>query len=207
MKKDFYFFRHGQTDLNVCGVWQGCSSDVVLNATGEEQAKRLAEKVKDLHLTNLYCSPMLRAVQTANIIARGIRLYEPIAIYQNLRECNFGLAEGLTFEESCNLYGKNFVDDILYPTKKTWMRHFPKGESKSEVFERVCGCLAQIINSTYWKGQNRIGIVCHAGVINALQCGFALQNVSYDNCSILHLTCGGDCVAPEVKDLVQVFDV
>lgn len=209
MRKDFYFFRHGQTDANLRGVWQGCSSDNLLNAIGKEQAKELAFKVKKLRLTNLYCSPLLRSVQTANIIVQGMGFSYPIGICQDLRECCFGDAEGLTFEETKARYGEELVNRILFPTMRSWDMHFPNGESKHEVFERVIKCLEYIVETSLYAhgNQNRFGIVCHAGVINALQCGLGLKNVSYENCSILHLACGGEMIAPEVENLKQVFEI
>ena len=209
MRKDFYFFRHGQTDLNVRGVWQGSGCDVLLNQTGVEQANELAIKVKDLKLTNLFCSPLLRSVQTANILANKAFIYSPIVIYQDLQECYFGDAEGQSFEETRAKYGDKFVDDFLFPSKDNWDSRFPNGESKHEVFDRVMKALAQIVNKSLdMRGaQNRFGIVCHAGVISALQCGLDLKDVEFGNCSVLHLTCGGEMIAPEVKDLKQVFDV
>ncbi len=38
MRKDFYIFRHGETNENLAGGWQGCSVDFPLNKTGEQQA-------------------------------------------------------------------------------------------------------------------------------------------------------------------------
>ena len=64
MKKDLYIFRHGETDYNLEHRWQGCGLDAVLNENGEEQARKLAEKVLSLGMTVLYCSPLVRAVQT-----------------------------------------------------------------------------------------------------------------------------------------------
>jgi len=201
MRKDFYFFRHGQTDLNVRGVWQGCSSDVLLNATGIKQAEELAKKVSSLQLTDLCSSPLVRAVQTANkIVGKDCNML-PILVYQDLHECQFGDAEGLTFAESEARYGKDFVNNILFPTMKTWNLHFPNGESKCEVFHRVMDCLSLIIKEKSSDEHNRIGVVCHAGVINALQCGLDLKNVSYENCSILHLA-----YDTLTEEWTQVFD-
>ena len=56
MKKDLYIFRHGETDYNLEHRWQGCGLDAVLNENGEEQARKLAEKVLSLGMTVLYCS-------------------------------------------------------------------------------------------------------------------------------------------------------
>ena len=201
MRKDFFIFRHGQTDLNAYGVWQGCATDAILNATGVQQAKSLAASVCSLRLTNLFSSPLIRAVQTANAIILGGYEWLPVVIYQGLRECHFGEAEQLTFEQTEIKYGKDFVNSLLYPTKDTWNLRFPGGESKYEVFNRVMKCFSQIINSNLSLKNNRIGIVCHAGVISALECGLGLRNVSYENCSVLHLR-----YDTETEQFEQIFD-
>lgn len=202
-KKDFYIFRHGQTDLNVQGVWQGAKTDALLNEKGKEQALALAKKIGSLQLTHIYSSPLLRAVQTANILATASCSWKvyPVTIYQDLRECDFGICEGWTMEESKERYGADFVYDILYPTKETWEYRFWHGESKEEVFKRVNAALMQIFCTLTWESDDRIGVVCHAGVINALQCGLELKDVCYDNCSILHLS-----YEAESQKWCQIFD-
>lgn len=202
-KKDFYIFRHGQTDLNVRGVWQGATIDALLNKRGIEQAKALAKKIAPLQLTNLYSSPLLRAVQTANILATEICSWKvyPVTILQDLRECNFGQCEGWSMEKTRERYGADYVQDILFPTKETWGYRFWQGESKEEVFKRVKGALIRIFCSLTWECDDRIGVVCHAGVINALQCGLGLKDVDYDNCSILHLS-----YEAESQEWRQIFD-
>ena len=201
--KDFYIFRHGQTDLNAQGRWQGSGTDALLNESGVAQARKLREKIieRNFQLDKLYCSPMLRAVQTANIIADQDwhRLY--YTVLYDLRECDFGEVEGLTFDESYQKYGKEFVDRFLFPTVDNWDAKFPQGESKHEVFNRVKSCLKHIFQINTWECDNRLGVVCHAGVISALECGLGLKEVSYANCSVLHLRYDAD----EGK-FSQIFD-
>ena len=101
---DLYFIRHGQTDWNLLGRFQG-SSDIPLNATGFDQARIVAQSLCGYLFENktgpdvltLLCSPLLRARQTAAEIARHLdhRLdrtrFEPV-----LREVSYGAWEGLT---------------------------------------------------------------------------------------------------------------
>jgi len=197
---DFFIFRHGQTDKNVQGVWQGSGINALLNAKGEEQVIELANKSLTFGLTKIYCSPLLRAVQTANAIAKH-NSNIPITILQDLRECHFGKCEGLTFDESYAMYGDDFIHDILFPNTDNWDNHFPEGESKHEVFLRVEHCLKTIIWNLPDGETHHIGIVCHAGVISALQCGLNLKDVSYDNCSTLHLSYDKD-----TQEWTQIFD-
>jgi broad specificity phosphatase PhoE len=59
---------HGQTQWNVEGRWQG-QSDPPLNGEGIAQAHRLATDLKYMGIEVIYTSPLLRAYQTAQIVA------------------------------------------------------------------------------------------------------------------------------------------
>jgi alpha-ribazole phosphatase len=63
-----YLVRHGETDGNSQQWFQG-ASDVPLNATGIEQARRLSHFMKDIHFDAIYTSTLSRAYTTAEIIA------------------------------------------------------------------------------------------------------------------------------------------
>ena len=172
----------------------------MLDATGEQQVSDLASRSTTFGLTWLGCSPLLRAVQTANAISLS-NSNMPITILQDLRECSFGKFEGLTSEEVLAKFGEEAFNSFLYPTKDNWDMRFPGGESKQEVFERVYGCLEGILASLPKDEHHCIGIVCHAGVLSALQCGLDLKDVSYDNCAVWHLSYDTD-----TREWTQVFD-
>ena len=183
MKKNIFIFRHGQTNKNLAQMWQGSGCDDVLNETGKQQAKNLADKVKSFDLEKIYCSPLMRAQQTANFIVKNSNKKIQVEIMNDLREIYFGVAEGKTFSEIRQIFGSEFEQQLLNPNQQTWFLHFPKAESKYEAFNRVDACLKEIAA----KKENTVGVVCHAGIISALQCGYQLQNVCFDNCAVLHL--------------------
>lgn len=201
MKIDFYICRHGQTDKNVEGVWQGSGIDAVLNETGRQQAAELACKLR-FKMLDVYSSPLLRAVQTANAIASNGVTTREFVIMQDLRECYFGEAEGLSFEETKQKYGEEFINGLLWPTDETADLCFPNGESKRKVFERVYSCLNKIVSRhTFDYAYHTVCIVCHAGIISALQFGFGLKDVSCENCGVLHLQ-----YDTNMRKFVQCFD-
>lgn len=197
MKIDFYICRHGQTDKNVEGVWSGSGIDVPLNETGKQQALALAQKLQGKRFA-IYCSPLVRAVQTANAVA-GAR---DIVIMQDLREGNFGDVEGMTFAKTEEKYGKEFVHFLLFPTEETADWCFPNGESKRQVFRRVYACLNKIVClHSFDYALHEVCVVCHAGVISALEFGLKLKDVSLENCAVLHLQ-----YDTAQHQFVQVFD-
>jgi broad specificity phosphatase PhoE len=65
--------RHGQTAYNHEGRFQG-HLPVPLDATGREQAAALAEVAAGVQITSLWCSPLLRARETAEVVAARIGL-------------------------------------------------------------------------------------------------------------------------------------
>lgn len=54
MRKDFYVFRHGETDLNKQKRWQGAGEDYDLNATGVAQAELAVKKLKEKKLEVIF---------------------------------------------------------------------------------------------------------------------------------------------------------
>jgi broad specificity phosphatase PhoE len=86
--------RHGETDWNREGRWQG-HSDTHLNELGREQAARLAGEVDGVDA--IYSSDLARARETADVIARRLGL--DVRVDERLRERSFGAWEGKTAPE------------------------------------------------------------------------------------------------------------
>ena len=68
--KRIYLIRHGQTDWNVEGRWQG-NLDVPLGEIGYKQAQALADTLQDRPISAIYSSDLMRAVKTAEPLAQG----------------------------------------------------------------------------------------------------------------------------------------
>ena len=88
-----YIIRHGQTELNNRKVLQG-RSDHPLNATGIAQAREAANRLKGVSFDAVYSSPLIRAIQTANIVAPDV---EPL-VDDRLIEMEYGPYEGMGLE-------------------------------------------------------------------------------------------------------------
>ena len=85
-----YLARHGETDWNLHHKMQG-QTDVPLNNTGISQAEALREKLKTYDFDICYCSPLKRAVQTAEI---AVDKRAKIVFDDNLKERSCGSLEG-----------------------------------------------------------------------------------------------------------------
>ena len=87
-----YIVRHGESDWNTQKIIQGHNSKSALTEKGREQAQGLAEKLRDIHFDAVFSSDLLRAKQTAEIIALEKNL--AVKTTELLRERNFGKYEG-----------------------------------------------------------------------------------------------------------------
>src|SRR5438067_290078 len=85
-----YVVRHGQTDLNKNKVFSG-RADVPLNQQGIEESKLLADNLPP-GIDKIYCSPLLRTQQTAEIINQ--KLHVPIEVRDELIERDAGSMTG-----------------------------------------------------------------------------------------------------------------
>lgn len=92
-RRGFWFLRHGQTDWNGTGRWQG-RTDVPMNAHGEEQAKAAGPLLRGAGIEIICTSPLKRARRTADLVAETLAL--PVVEVPGLEEFNVGPYEGRT---------------------------------------------------------------------------------------------------------------
>ncbi len=91
-----YLLRHGETDWNVEQRIQGVS-DIALNEVGVAQAEALACALRGRPIARVYTSPLGRARQTAEVVARGVDA--PLESEAGIAELDQGELEGLAFRE------------------------------------------------------------------------------------------------------------
>ena len=115
--------RHGQTDYNVQGRWQGFL-DIPLNENGLKQAKLLAKSLKDYPIDVFISSPLNRALVTTETVAK-IHGMEVAYTDERLREINFGDCAGLNANER----EKRFPALMELWKNRPWLVNFPNGES------------------------------------------------------------------------------
>ncbi len=133
--------RHGETDWNLEGRYQG-QSDISLNDNGRVQAHRLAEKLAGESFDAIYTSDLLRARDTALIIAKELAL--PVFIDARLREIHQGEWEGQNVDTIKSRYA-----DIWEKRKQDPANvRPPGGETVSEVAKRVQSALNDIASGS-----------------------------------------------------------
>jgi broad specificity phosphatase PhoE len=150
-----YLARHGQTAYNHEGRFQG-QQEVPLDDTGRAQAAELAERSAGYSFRALWCSPLLRARETADIVAARIGL-EPKEDAR-LMETDAGDWTDLTFAEVRAKMPKRF--DAFAAAEPSFA--FPGGESFAQQEVRVEAALRNVE-----AGALPALVVCHGMVIRA----------------------------------------
>lgn len=144
-----YLVRHGETDWNRQHRIQGLT-DIPLNDTGREQARRAGRLLASRDWHAVVSSPLQRALETATIIADELGLPSPTTDDQ-LVERNYGEAEGLDFDE----LNRRFPEDAPVPGR----------ERRSAVRKRAMAALLRIAAA---HPDESVLVVAHGGLIRAV---------------------------------------
>lgn len=142
------FVRHGETDWNATGRFQG-QEDISLNDRGRDQARKSGAHLRGERWDVLVSSPLSRAWETARIIGEQIGLDE-IVPEPAFVERDYGRAAGLSAAEVTEC----FPDGVI-----------PGTESREALRARCIPALEALARTYAGK---RILVVAHGGVINAL---------------------------------------
>jgi broad specificity phosphatase PhoE len=123
--------RHGETHWNEAGLVQGGDSDIELNDTGLEQARKLAAFLKNEPIIAILSSPLQRAIATAKVIANHHQL--PVEIDQGLRELKVGDLEGVSISNLRTTFSRF----LLQWWQDGEAMKLPNGESLVELQQRA----------------------------------------------------------------------
>jgi broad specificity phosphatase PhoE len=149
-----WLVRHGQTDWNLQGRYQG-HADQPLNAVGLAEAARAAQELarpEVVKLDAVFCSDLLRAVQTAELIAAATGL--TCFVDPRLREVKLGVWEGMLSTD----IKQNFPDEIEARFRDPVAFRPPGGETLGEVAGRIFQAVDEI-TAQYPGGQ--VAVVSH----------------------------------------------
>jgi len=147
--------RHGETDWNVEGRWQG-QIDLPLNSKGKEQAEQIAKSLENTKIHAIYTSDLQRAVETANAIGRlqGLKVQSD----PRLREIHQGEWQGLLVSEIKERYA-----EVFYKRHKNPLAMAPPGgETGHEVYQRITQAIQDIVQK---HPNETVAIVSHGFAI------------------------------------------
>ncbi|MFV9507536.1 MAG: histidine phosphatase family protein [Oscillochloridaceae bacterium umkhey_bin13] len=154
-----HLIRHGETDWNLAGRWQG-HADVPLNELGYRQARLVAGRLArdGVMFDAIYSSDLARAFQTAWEIGAAVKV--PVQLLPNLREIDLGTWSGLTYDEI----------RATHPTEIALLEQgqdLPRGgaETLSALRKRVVEAVDALAN--LHRG-GTLGVVSHGGCIRML---------------------------------------
>lgn len=159
MASKVIMIRHGVTEANLEWRFIG-STDLPLADKGREQARRLRGLVKNIAPRVALCSPLKRARETAEIVAREAGF--EIVIEPDLREIDFGGWENMKFDEIREKYRAD---------ADRWLAghvdiDFPGGERMDDFLERV----RRVNRKMAEYGDETVVAFTHAGVIGQSIC-------------------------------------
>ena len=149
--------RHGETDWNRDGRWQG-HSERPLDAAGQAQARALGSRLAGMEIDLLYSSDLTRARQTAEAVEHATGL-EAI-VDRDLREVDVGQWAGCTREQARErdpAWYREWVDGAV--------EGYAGGETYLELHRRSVRAFQRILEAA--DGRTAV-VVCHGGNIRAI---------------------------------------
>jgi broad specificity phosphatase PhoE len=157
------FSRHGESEANVQHVYWNQPGRFPLTPKGRQQAEALADGLADFQFSALYCSPVLRAVETAQIVGRRFGLTPQVA--DGLREYDVGVLEGQTYSEE--------TEDLYWQAKMQWVKHnnldarIEGGESYNDIAARFMPMIAGL-EARYRDTKATLLLIGHGGTLGAM---------------------------------------
>jgi broad specificity phosphatase PhoE len=193
-KTFLYLVRHAATEANLArpARLQGRRHNPPLARLGIRQAEATRDFLAGRSLQHCYCSPLLRAMQTAAIIGAPHDLSpEPL---EALTECDIGRWEGMDWQTIRYLDAQAYQQFMNNPGQYG----YPGGESYCDVFQRVAPTIEEMLRKHRGEG---ILVVGHH-VVNRTYLASLMglspdqaRQVVLDNCGISVIVCEGDAVS------------
>ena len=180
MNTVFYLARHGETQWNKVQRFQG-QLDSELTPRGKQQSSLLAQEFTNVLLSHIVCSPLGRAVNTANICRQLLNV--PIKIDPALKERDLGPWQGQYLDEISH---RPYFDEILHQFTD---RAPPNGESATCCGQRIYHALKQL--ALTHLGESLLVVFhgealrCFLSALGQQQCGNAYE--LYKNASVTRI--------------------
>lgn len=150
--------RHGETDWSYQKRYCGFT-DIDLNEKGRRQARRLHKRLSKETIHKVYSSDMKRTLQFAKIVFKDL----PAEQLVDLREMNFGIFEGLTYQDIMEKYPRIYRNWLENPLDII----IPRGEGLNSMARRVRKALRRII---FHNSNKTVAVFTHGGPIRVILC-------------------------------------
>ena len=192
-----YLLRHGETDWNKKGFFQG-QTDIPLNDAGRELAVLTRSNMPEVKFDRVYCSPLCRAVETAEIFLKGRFPLEEIRRDERIKEFSFGNQEGASIEQAKNDTSHPMYNMLWHP--ELYVPAPGGGESFQQLAARAAGFLRDEILPLEGQCENVL-IVAHGALNRSLLVAAGLKEVKdfwstkYLNCCVTTLDVVGGKVS------------
>lgn len=155
-----YLLRHGETAFSQSGAYCG-SLDPELTAEGSLMAQAFADSYRSTSWTEVYVSPMKRAIATAQPLCTAVGL--PMQTRDGLREISYGTWEGRTQEDVKQHHEQDY---LRWLTEPAW--NSPTGgETAVQIANRALPIITEI-EAKYKDGN--ILVVSHKATIRIILC-------------------------------------
>lgn len=159
-----YLMRHGADPSDRYGGW----STYGLTEKGREQVHNAKSSLRNKGITQIYSSDLIRAKETAEIIAEELSL--KVTYLPQFRESNNGLLAGMLKTEAVEKYPG------IYWNALDWTETWPEGESPEQFFHRIQSAWNEFKKQVE---DDDVLLVSHGGVMNIILC---LENgIPYTN--------------------------
>lgn len=182
----FYLVRHGQTEWNAAGMYQG-QMDIPLDETGRRQAIALRSRLSGVTFDAIYSSTLSRARETAALLITpeaGTTSAPALSRLAAFDEVSYGDWEGHTIEQIATLYAEGWRQ---YQNDPIAGRP-PGGESRDDLRRRVVPAFAEIARAH--APDSQILLVTHGGTMRAIVIQMlgleldAYRRLHFDNASL-----------------------
>ena len=162
-QREMILLRHGQSTANASGVWQG-QVEFPLSEEGREQAAYAGRALKGTRLSGIYASPLSRAFETAEIVAREAGYSGSVVPMPDLMERYGGVLEGHTWAEQ-EASNPAFVEEFLaLPEEERWT--LAGAETDEEILKRFERAVYGILSRP--ESANGVSlVVSHGGIMRA----------------------------------------
>ncbi|PIR53135.1 hypothetical protein COU76_02785 [Candidatus Peregrinibacteria bacterium CG10_big_fil_rev_8_21_14_0_10_49_10] len=163
--------RHAESEGNLVPVYQGEEPGTDLTSRGKKQAKEVAKHFASQEISTIYCSPLARTRQTAEILAK--KLGAKVVVDDRLREVGFGQYEGKTVDFSDLSFIKARRAHKMNTGKAESIYHFEGMETWDEVAARIGSFMEETLRR---HRSEHILLVTHADPVQTIRSFFTKED-------------------------------